>query len=158
MPGTPGAWVTDRLAAVPRGPAAVPSRSRARLPLLPPPPPPPPSSAEAAADGGGGAAAAARARPPRWRPWPTMRRRRRLRVQRGIGLRHPAEPGRPGEPWARGAGYAAGNRRLCVKYATGHGHTVTARCGLRQVRLRREKLLGHCVGPGPWANGSAWQF
>ena len=53
MPGTPGAWVTDRLAAVPRGPAAVPSRSRARLPLLPPPPPPPPSSAEAAADGRG---------------------------------------------------------------------------------------------------------
>jgi hypothetical protein len=157
MPGTPGAWVTDRLAAVPRGPAAVPSSSRARLPLLPPPPPPPPSSAEAAADGGG-AAAATRARPPRWRPWQTMRQRRRLRVQRGIGLRHPAEPGRPGEPWAMGAGYAAGNCRLCVKYATGHGHTVTARCGLRQVRLRREKLLGHCVGPGPWANGSAWQF
>ena len=90
-------------------------------------------------------------RRPRRRPWPTMRRRRRLRMQRGIGLRHPAEPGRPGEPWARGSDYVAGNRRLCVKYATGHGHTVTARCGLR---LRREKLMGHCVGPGPWAAGS----
>ena len=62
-----------------------------------------------------------------------MRRRRRLRVQRGIGLRHPAEPGRPGRPASLGrggsggpvtppvtAGYAS-NMRLATVTPSQHG-------------------------------------